>query len=319
MKLIRLLLTAIMIAVGITACQKEIVEENIITTPPSTLSDSNYLDKIYFIDSVNGIKDTFQYYKYQYDNTKRVTNLTGYYVWNNVFEKLEEHEYYYIGSDTLPYKSISLYFEFANEYSNPAIIDTTITFHFYNNLGKKLKDSVLNVEHYTLGGPVYFKSWKEINQYQYTSNAIYNLNTNTTLNSNQPFSTDPQIFLDTALLDVKGNIVSYKRNFINNNISMPERIGSFTYDDKPSPFEKLSNFRALSVFPTGETFIEIMQSVNNRLKVYEENVYLGSVTFEEDLTGKYSYNANGFPRIIIQEEPSGSGTFFLSSFVYKAL
>ncbi len=319
MKLInKQLALLLIICISFSACQKDfLIDNNII--PPGSVPDSNYLDKIYFIDSTGVIKDSSSYYSYEYDNAKRVIKLNYFTHSSGSNVLLENYQYFYNGNDTLPFKRLYYFFENAIDYANPTLTDTTITFYFYNNSGKNLRDSISTVQHYTLGGPVNFEYWKEINQYQYTPNGIYNLNTKTMINSSFPYSTDPQLSVDTAYTDSRGNILSYTKHLVYNNTSMPERIASFTYDNNLSPLAKLSNLRTLQVFPIGETYLEIMQSNNNRLKAFEVDVNTGgTVLFDEDLTGKYIYNANGYPLRIVQKDVTPT-TFLITSFNYKAL
>ena len=317
MKSINKLLTLVAIlCISLSACQKDFLAED--NNPPGIVAHSNYLDKIFFIDSTGTVKDTSSYYSYEYDNAKRVIKLNYFMHSSGSYVLLENYRYFYNGNDTLPFKRVFYFFENAIDYANPALTDTTITFYFYNNSGKNLRDSILTVQHYTLGGAVDFEYWKEINQYQYGTNGIYNLNTKTTINSSYPFSTDPQLSLDTAYTDSRGNILSYKKYLVYNNTSIPDRTASFTYDNNLSPFAKLSNLRTLFMFPIGETFFEIMQSHNNRLKAYEEDVFSGTVLFDEDLTGKYTFNANRYPHRNVQQD-GNPGIFLITLFTYKAL
>ena len=56
-----------------------------------------------------------------------------------------------------------------------------------------------------------------------------------------------------------------------------------------------------------------MQAKNNRVKAVEIGNGLGS---NNDLTGKYQYNLNGYPKQIIETDPM---VIYETTFIYKSL
>lgn len=297
MKLIKLLLAAVILITSISACQKEITEDTTTPIPPNIIPDSNYLSKMYEIGIERGVTDTVEIWTYTYDANKRVIHLSDS---SSVIgaNYLASWQYFYYGNDTIPYKS-------TYTVQGPGYIstDSLITYFYYNASGQRIKDSVINqngaVNDYTK------------NFYQYLPGKIYGLTKDSTYNG---FAYVVYLTFDSATI-INGNIVNNKRNF---NYSADSVISIFTYDDKPAPFAKLSNFKTFEIFPFGETFFYEMPQNNNRLKANEYSSGTGYL-FEEDFTGKYIYKPNGYPSQIYYPDPADPALIYKISFVYKAL
>ena len=234
------------------SCQKELSTENP-TTIPTTLVDSNYLDKIYEIDITNGSHDTTGLWIYTYDNSKRVismilkstdpTDLSG-----------VKYIYSYNNSDTLPNNTIFIETSF-----NSA--DTTTTFHFWDNNGKNIRDSSLHKSTTT--------NYYVVRKYSYGSGLL--IGTQYSDLSGPGTSYIQQ--LDTAIINNAGDILNSKKYYFNTSTSNWEHtsITNFTYDTKNSPFAMLSNFRTFRIFPSGETFYYELPSYSNKLSQTETN------------------------------------------------
>lgn len=267
---------------GLLSCQKEITGEDNLN-PPVVVNDSNYLHKIYFLDSVvAGAKDTVRVVSYHYDNDKRVTQVTD--SMEDVLGLLPVsiHTYYYNGSDTIPYKSMYQRYSV----SIPASIDTQVTFHFYDASLKRVRDSVSD---YTSSGTA---NW-------YVTHFLYSGNT-ITLQRNS-------IVFNTTQTDNRGNIIHGTNG---------DDEFEYQFDNRPSPFARLSNFRALQLDLGGEEFYDyyLLRNYNNYTRCTE--TYAGTQEYDYDYSNKYTYRADGYPvRRWIEEDP---GYFSIELYTYRS-
>lgn len=294
----------------LSGCEKESSVERgeVIPVVTNLVLDSNYLDKIVFIDLVTG--DTAGYNKYNYDNLKRVVSLSEYEAISlNTFQNRDNTYYSYNGNDTVPFKMLSTHVS-----SNMTTNDSTITYFSFSN-NKRVSDSLIMILYGNLqANSTFYRSVsKTIKNYQYVSNNIFCRNESIALFDNGPFPITPTLFIstDTANVDANGNLV-FCKHFES---SFTTGISTFTYDNKPNPFYKLSNHHAMLILPYGETFIDEMQAKNNRLHAIENNGIAGT-GFNEDFTGKYVYRINGYPKQIEDILPVG---VFKTIFIYKSL
>ncbi|MEO5943660.1 MAG: hypothetical protein ABIP30_07065 [Ferruginibacter sp.] len=280
-------LPLIIILAGIyfTSCQKGISEENSIIPPSTTKADSGYLSKIYFIDISGGSNDTAGDFRYVYDSQKRVINIIDS-SYDTFDYSIETYTYSYNGTDTLP-SSVTVVTKFQNNQPDLWLE----RYFYYNSIGQRIKDST-------------FSNYQDniIENYKYTSGNIYMEGRGKALGG-------LPIIFDTATLDPNKNIISNVKWYNNY-----KTVSTVTYDNHPSPFAKLSNYKALEVFPFGETFFYEMPQKNNRLAITESVTFNGNPQsdFDEDLTGKYSYRADGYPTQIIAPDVK-------YIFVYKTL
>jgi hypothetical protein len=315
MKLInRFLVSAGILCLGISACQKDVVPgaDNTDLTAGST-GDSIYLHRMYEIDSNAAVEDTFAVYVYSYDASRRVISIVDSSRESNADDWTINglKTYHYKGADTLPYKSVYYEFEAKNALANLQAIDTHTVFHIYDATGRNVYDSAILVDVVNDLTVFEFEKTIRIRKYQYAANNIY---AETLLwDSNRDLISRQR---DTAQKDINGNVVSSKRFSISAGVSALTGTSTMTYDNKPSPFARLSNFRTLSVLPFGETFLYELQSNNNRLAATED--HSGGAGYEEDLTGKYMYNNYHYPIRVISADNS-TGSYWKTVFTYKAL
>ena len=290
----KLLVTAAIICISISACQKDFTPEDDIN-PPGTVTDSNYLYKMYEIGIVGAVADTVNTWTYTYDAIKRVVNLRdSSSVIGAVY--VAGWQYFYFGNDTLPYKST---YNVQGSGFNPT--DSLISYFYYNSSGQRIKDSIIDKNN---GENNYAK-----NYYQYPTGKIYGLCKDSTYNGTGYVI---NLTYDTAML-ANGNII-HNRKYSNSD----SIISTFTYDNKPSPFSKLSNYKTFDIFPFGETFFYEMPQLNNRLKA-NEHISGTGFSFDEDFTGKYLNKLNGYPYQIYYPDPSNPSFIYKVSFVYKSL
>ena len=207
--------------------------------------------------------------------------------------------YYYQGSDTLPYKEISIKYPNAyNEY------DSTTDFYTYNSTGLLVRDSGYYVDHSSGLFAV------NANQtYQYSGTTVTGMSNDQITDMSGTYT---EIDVDTAQTDQNGNVI---HNIKRTQSGMIE--STITWDNKPPPFARLNIFHASFIFPFGETYFYELPGKNNRLHVTE--TYDGSPGFDEDFTGKYTYNTAGYPIQILQTALTYPGPHTKVVFVYQAL
>ncbi|MFT3981977.1 MAG: hypothetical protein QM687_16035 [Ferruginibacter sp.] len=302
---------------SLLSCQKDFTVEDELSPeePVNNLADSNYLDNIYEIDSIAGVSDTLVRWHYEYDSRKRVTSLNLFVYENGANEILiEKNTYFYNGNDSVPFKKLNVDYRDALEENNILLRDSITTFYEYTTQGKNLYDSSIEIEHYWDGSSVISEMIISVNRYQYAGTVIYNDFTNVTDN---PSNLIIRYGRDTSHTDANGNVISNKRYEIDNGVSTLRYTSTFTYDDKPSPFYRLSNFRTLILTPSGETLDYEMQVYNNRLKTYE--ISDQGETNDYDYTGDYRYFTNGYPSRIMTEDSGSPGVKIITAFNYKTL
>lgn len=279
--------------VSVTSCQKDFTVSEPETKIVSSL-DSNYLDKIYYIN--NG--DTNYMIKYFYDNLKRVIKMENINHLTATLTDIDSVLYYYNSNDTMPFKSKGIYnIRFT---SSSHSIDTTYSYFFYLN-NNRVRDSILN---YSANPNLPYQ--KNIVSYNYVANKIFS---KTIIYNSPNASSLGYVFsLDTLILDNDKNIISAKKFFPSQGLFN----STFTYDSHPNPFYKLSNHFALDIIPeVSDITEEQVPSKNNLLTANQDyNNYI------LDYTGRYTYGLNGYPKEI---NDSYSGTVLKYFFTYKAL
>ena len=281
------------------SCQKDFTApDNITARPDSAIvvgGDSNYLDRIYYISNL----DTTYITKYYYDNLKRVIKMTS--VNLSLNNNTDSVLYFYNSNDTIPFKSNGGY-----SYPSPTGLVShydNIYYTYQNNL--RVKDSILE----------YFNTIpsfrKTIITYSYLQNKIFSITKS--YQTNLPTDLGIISNIDTATIDINRNLIS-AIHYIPAIPSGYEIFNStFTYDNKPNPFKRISNYHTLFIIPNvTETTVEEMQSKNNLLTANQTY----SSGYNLNLNGKYIYNLNGFPRQITD---SSFGIVEKTIFVYKAL
>ncbi|MEO6932443.1 MAG: hypothetical protein ABI151_12495, partial [Chitinophagaceae bacterium] len=167
------------------------------------------------------------------------------------------YSYYYNSNDTLPFKSILYEKEL---YNNQLSTDSFTTFHYFDNTGRNIKDSVIRQSQGNQSTTV--------KTYTYNTNKIFGYQTYFDPINN--YSVERR---DTALLDAGNNIIDSKRYGFDSatNSSELNSHSIFTYDTKQSPFSRLSNFKTFGVFTSGETLFRELPQNSNRVTQNELN------------------------------------------------
>ncbi len=269
------LLFLVSLGIYLSACQKEISVE---TVPlPGTVGDSNYLDKIFFL-AENGI-DSEEVQTFYYDASHRLTSTKDSVLDGSSTGLLTEN-YYYSGTDTLPYKYISV--------DTREGFDSSIAYFFYNSQGQKITDSVR--EFFSSFGVSGYTGSEEVSHYKYAPGKIFGNSKNIYLLSDPQNNTEYRS--DTAILDTRGNIILSIKNGSTQGL---DGISTFTYDNSINIFTKLGITKTFPIFTTGYGI-----GIGNNNLLTSDEPYNGSANPFERLKGNfiYSYNSAGYPVIL---------------------
>jgi hypothetical protein len=259
------------------SCQKETNFDD----TPTPATDSNYLDKIYDLyDDGSGI-DTQQIISFHYDNQKRVSSFEDRSTTDpNAFRTFE---YYYNGTDSLPFKSVTIDREGMPPMFN---YDTITTFHFFDAQQRKLMDSSVRVTN----NSSFISVEQKVVHYSYAAGKLFG-ETSTILLTGLGTITKTR---DSADLNSNGDITTNKKYLFNGTSYELNTTSVFTYDSHPNAFAKLSLFPVHRQFPNGETLYFEYLGHNNILTQDEITV---TPTYNFSWNKTYTYNNAGFPLI----------------------
>lgn len=294
------LISFVFLAALFVSCKKETSFERPGNLPDVTvnLSDSNYLDKYYYLNDQGTGLDTQEVTTFKYDNLKRVTGIFDSCLNCSALpDLLESFHFIYNGNDTIPYKTFY-------EYHEQGYYDSLTTYHYYDNSHNKIKDSSVRAVLSSQG----YSSYRIIDTYSYAPGKIYHYQE---INQVAPLTAASQM-RDTADVDALGNVIHNKRYFYNGISYNLEYASDLTYDTKKSPFAKLSFFKSRSGLPSGETLFFQTLGYNNRLSQseYSQGLLTVSVNY------LYIYNTAGYP-VRIDDDFSSLTERYL--FKYKSL
>ncbi len=330
MKIKNLLLPSIaFVALFLSACQKDFTIDTatarVDSTIATTMSDSVYLDKYYYIEinssGANGL-DTGVRTHYQYDNLKRVKIIcdTSHEPFFNSIIGYEKIEYFYNGNDSLPYKCINQRKKTSTVLALPGSIDTAISFYSYNTNGKIILDSTIESG---LTLPSTNHLYKYINNFSYNGNKIISLMQKTNLLTTTGLGLE-RLHRDTLTLDAIGNVTSNKMQSINfyPSSSSDYAAYNFMYDNKQSPVSKQNIKQFYNYFYYRGIDLPIrfgFTPYNNLISTQDVN---GPIVIN-NLASSISYSTKGFPFLLLLDYPVSSTVFFPYSekytFVYKSL
>jgi len=232
----------LMLIIILSACKKDAVQNgNSNPPPPPPALDSNYIDTLYKTITRGSITDTVAYYKYNYDNLKRVTLVK----WEiNDFGQSNNgggtEIYSYNNNDMLPYSS----YRTSSLNLTTLLTDTIIFYHWYDNGGRLIKDSVMQSHRTAPGVPSagYFLRKRGIT-YQYSNALIIKKDTNIAVYD--PGNNINYNSTDSTFLSPTGNPV-LDRFFSG---ILPFATATITYDNMINPHTKLNIFKAFSPAP----------------------------------------------------------------------
>jgi hypothetical protein len=269
----------------------------------NTTSDSNYVDRIIIIDSTAGVEDTSQLEIYSYDNLKRVTVIVDSMLTPTptlfAFKQFE-----YAGNDSLPFKSTLYIYDGSNR-------DTVITYHYFNNAGRLIRDSIINISN----NLTYYQTNRKLIDISYSGNMMYGFSRDSTLQQNNIPSTYPALIItDTITLDANGNMIYT----IQHRGTSTTSISTNSFDSHPHPMRRLNIFMCWShnIFQN-RYYDPTQQNTNNITHVLE--TASGSQNYTHDFNLINSYYENGFLKTTAHPESAGSALYEKYLFIYKSL
>lgn len=303
MKLSTIALAAAAFAlINLTACKKDGTSTEPSPTPPTpVVTDSNFLSKMYYLDSVNNVQDTFARYSILYDNAKRVQIVIDSVTANSGMLFSNKTVFYYSGTDTLPFKAI-------NEQYEGTYRDTLTTYYTYNSTGRKIRDSI--IAGYRNVGYSYQKNLYRTS-IQYSGNKIYFASKDSTLYDSYGGSSVFSSW-DTATADASNRITTSKKTYPGNVI-----INTFTYDAHENPFYHLNIFNA--IFTAPEFQDDFTSYSKNNILTDQENRTSPAV-LQKTTSYTYQYNPSGYPKQAVALDLFSSTTNYIKIiYKYKAL
>ena len=275
------------------SCKKDSLDDQ-----PVNPNTSSYISKITWTDTTSA-SIVYRTQTFQYDNLKRL-KLT------RTFSNTDtlDYNFFYNSNDELPFKLLASH-HYQAGVNNNVDMDTVITYFNYDALGRRIKDSSVNISHGTLSGSgaaTYFYSLA-VEDYSYAGNKMYGNLWDTSLISvpySPPLPSD--ITRDTVTFDADGDII------LNTEYAAPSFLGAttfyitdqVTYDNKLSPFARFKKFSP-NLFPYSgrSTDFNTVWSSKNVLKIYETTIdntgYDYSLGTIYDFAGLYNYNSDGLP------------------------
>lgn len=252
-------------------CQKELsFEKDGPSAFSPTSADSNYLDKIFFLEDNGSGFDTFLTSTFYYDNLKRNTRIKT--VPISPIDIDYDYTFSYSGSEMKPFQT-------TNYQMSTEDHDTIIRYHSYNASGKLARDSGFYY-HHDLNVNVDF-SERFVRTYVYSGNMLFSDYQTTFLPPSPPQS---HTEYDTCTLDNRGNIIATRHYYLFNGTSLEQYSSDYSYDNKLSPYIKLSSLLSRKEIPDGDSF-------------FEEYSFNNMISSNESYQGNYSFvfNGAGFP------------------------
>lgn len=264
----------------ILSCQKEFTQEEV--PPNPLLPDSNYLSTMYVIDISASTQDTVSKFVYTYDSQRRVVRFleSSFYPFSTDTAYRDFH-YFYHNNDTLPYRLVFL----SNDGGLSPGLDTSMqTYFYYDAAGKRVKDSII-------GSSVISFGFSGVANYIYQGDKIICHKTDSIFDVSSG-TWSYEVNKDTATV-LNSNLI--KNSYWSDNSYHTET--DFTYDNHPSPFAKLSNFKTWAMMNIEEIYFYEIPQKNNIIKLKTNEYFNGMLTdvYESDFSGSFLYNAAGYP------------------------
>ncbi len=283
--------------VFIFSCQKEYLPDDIVVISPMAGTDSNFLYKIYYLEDNGDSTDVETYF---YDLSKRLVYIkdsvldgssSGYYYTN----------YYYHGTDSVPYKYV--------EVDNRFVFDSTNAYFFYDAQGRKIRDSIS--KYFTLGSGLNDSS-VQVTQYQYGPGKIYGDTKTIYLLSSPLFNTE--FTKDTATIDLNGNRISSIKQGSSQGLN---GTSNYTYDVKKNPFYKLNIMKTFPVFSPDDKWGIGTNNMQSSDEPYNDS---GNPLERIKNNFSYQYNSSGYPISLRLTTTTDAGIYNQRvKFLYKPL
>ncbi|MEO7049456.1 MAG: hypothetical protein ABI091_29395, partial [Ferruginibacter sp.] len=235
----KIILSALLSIIILTiSCQKEI--NGFDPIPPSPVDsikvlDSSYLDKVILLDE-NGV-DTFEIQTFNYDVNKRLVLITDTTKDRGTISPAYT-KYFYNGNDTLPYKNIYV--------STFEQFDSVVTYLFYDNVGKKIADSSIELTKFPNSDTTRYEI---VTHYNYAGNKVIGDSKSINIYNGQTYVDEN---IDTAIIDMNGNILNIVKNRTtlgSNGANINYKLNyNYTYDGHTNPYFKLNILTGIQPF-----------------------------------------------------------------------
>lgn len=285
-------------ALYFSACQKSLTfEDN--TTPNAIDStanpDSNYLSRDYIYDTAyndpqnpNIATIDSGLLKYFYDSQKRLIKVTTADPALPNVDLFTTLKLFYNLNDSLPFRA------------RTESTDTADYYLFYSANGKLLKDSVI---YKSINGSTTTDKLK-ITNYSYSANALYRAYTLVDYIS----SFSNYVGKDTAIMDNKGNIINattYLKFASQTDFLLSSKMIN-TYDNNPTPYNKLQGFRAFYIASTNGggginyDFYGYNNVLTSKIYIYDQSLASPNPAITDSFVRNdiLTYKQNGFPSSI---------------------
>ena len=262
MKLLMCVLSCLFL---LAACQKELESEG---GPLPVVEDSTLLAMYVELDTTAAAPlDTIIKKVFYYDNAKR-NNIVDYVFYNAGAAYLRKSYFFFIGTDTLPFKRVDLTPSIPA--SSPDNINDT-TYYFYDNAVLK-SDSIISIAAQTV---------RLVNKYVYNATGI--IVTTTAYFPGNPVYQQ----VDTIAIErTNGNI---SKQVSTRYTSLPATY-RYLYDNHPNQFHQTAE-ADVKPFYFPETYIEDCYQKNNLVELDEQ-----PQTFQ--FKNIYEYHVNGYPKLV---------------------
>lgn len=300
MKLLSTITAFLLIVGSFYSCQKESDINNL------TNSDSTLL-KTYIVLPSNS--DTGYKFNYFYDANKRLMRreVLSSYVQATGFSVYHNTDFFYNGSDSLPYKTILQGGNKADSYHS--YVDTSL--YFYTN-GKLTWDSTIHCRPVSNGNTIIYMPYS-YNSWRYTYNGT---NLTALLDDRDIIRGQSKLVVDLFVTQTSPNILTIERhqNIPGNPIVSIQRF-KITYDNRPNPLYKLNvptpgYGLVYLLVPYRETF---PNNVTEFEKIYD-NAYSPSPWHDKI---EYTYRADQFPVSAVHFGIDNGPYYLNTAFVYQ--
>jgi hypothetical protein len=280
---------ALLVLILFYSCQREV--DDTATPPPTTrtsVADSMLIEKLVRLDFDTG--DTSEIESFEYDSKKRISKWVSNTYYFGPVPDVSSQEFFYSGNDSLPSKIIYVYTDASSTYGDTAYLkyvngivsrDSTVSYNLTNRVyyGTSVKAYTLN------GSNMFLEVWSTIppnmtNFLPQWSGTFFQ----TYQNGNITTQDDTSLFYS-----VYGDRVHQEA----------------TYDDKPNPLYQLEERRPLLNKGT--------EQKNNykTLKTWDDPARI-----ESDYRFTYTYRADGFPLMAIEESIDFMGSISKDKCIY---
>lgn len=276
------------------SCEKEFSFENgggVIDSTgnqhTNTSKDSIYIHSIKRLKLNGSVYDTVLVTHITYDEQRRFKSWEGVPGTNPDF--IEAFEFYYIGTDTLPYKGRFTHVD-------AGLTDTVVQlYYFFYDQARKRKDSVVK----TVNGIPGIAGW--VDNFYYPPGKSVTIGTWTDAGGTYEYA-------DTCVLDANNNIISAKF-YDGTGRQTHNWSGTYQYDNNKHPYSVTNISKAIPK-TLGGGFPNKYSSFNN---ISYQKLDFFRINYIQETRNTYVYNRFGLP-ILIDKVVNGEKSRFILTY-----